>query len=129
MGKIDHHVAGKGVGVLVHFVDVEHRPRRNARGFKAGKPVLGRVFEEDRRQQILQFPKVGHAAGVFLEPVVFGQLRRLDHLQHPQPVLLIGGAGAMHEVYGDKIRKLNILPVLYILSLLPAVFFFTSSAR
>ncbi len=46
------------------------------------------------------------------------------HLLLAYSILLIGGAGAMHEVYGEKIRKLNILPALYVCSLLPAVFFF-----
>ena len=64
-----------------------------------------------------------HISAVYLRPLP-GEMHPNMHLLLAFTILLIGGAGAMHEVYGDKIRKLNILPVLYILSLLPAVFFF-----
>jgi TRAP-type uncharacterized transport system fused permease subunit len=64
-----------------------------------------------------------HISAVYLRPLP-GEMHPNMHLLLAYTILLIGGAGTMHEVYGEKIKKLNILPALYVLSLLPAVFFF-----
>ena len=64
-----------------------------------------------------------HISAVYLRPLP-GEMHPNMHLLLAFSILLIGGAGAMPEVYGDKFKKLNILPALYVFSLLPAVFFF-----
>ena len=69
-----------------------------------------------------------HISAVYLRPLP-GEMHPNMHLLFAYTILLIGGAGAMPDIYGDKIRKLKILPVLYVFSLLPAVFFFYFSGE
>ena len=64
-----------------------------------------------------------HISAVYLRPLP-GEMHPNMHMLLAYTILLIGGAGAMPQIYGDKIRKLNFLPVLYLLSLIPAVIFF-----
>jgi hypothetical protein len=64
-----------------------------------------------------------HISAVYLRPLP-GEMHPNMHLLLAYTILLIGGAGAMHEVYGEKIKKLKFLPIVYILSVIPAVFFF-----
>ena len=64
-----------------------------------------------------------HISAVYLRPLP-GEMHPNMHMLLAYTILLIGGAGAMPQIYGDKIRKLNFLPVLYLLSLVPAVIFF-----
>ena len=64
-----------------------------------------------------------HISAVYLRPLP-GEMHPNMHMLLAYTILLIGGAGAMPQIYGDKIRKLNFLPVLYLLSLIPAVIFY-----
>lgn len=64
-----------------------------------------------------------HISAVYLRPLP-GEMHPNMHMLLAYSILLIGGAGAMPQIYGDKIRKLNFLPVLYLLSLFPVVIFY-----
>ncbi len=64
-----------------------------------------------------------HISAVYLRPLP-GEMHPNMHMLLAYAILLIGGAGAMPEIYGDKIRRLKFLPVLYVLSLVPAVIFY-----
>ena len=64
-----------------------------------------------------------HISAVYLRPLP-GEMHPNMHMLLAYAILLIGGAGAMPEIYGDKIRKLKLLPVLYVVSLVPAVIFY-----
>ncbi len=64
-----------------------------------------------------------HIAAIYLLPLP-GEMHPNMHLLLAFVILLMGGAAAAPEVYGEKIRKLGFLPVLYAVSLLPAVFLF-----
>ena len=64
-----------------------------------------------------------HISAVYLRPLP-GEMHPNMHMLLAYSILLIGGAGAMPQIYGDKIRKLKFLPVLYLLSLIPAVIFY-----
>lgn len=64
-----------------------------------------------------------HISAVYLRPLP-GEMHPNMHMLLAYAILLIGGAGAMPEIYGDKIRKLKFLPPLYVLSLVPAVIFY-----
>tara|TARA_B100000686_G_C16806394_1_gene991111 strand:+ start:12241 stop:15561 length:3321 start_codon:yes stop_codon:yes gene_type:complete len=64
-----------------------------------------------------------HIAAVYLSPLP-GEMHPNMHMLLAYIILLVGGAGAMPDVYGEKIKKLNILPIFYVASLFPAVFFF-----
>ena len=64
-----------------------------------------------------------HISAVYLRPLP-GEMHPNMHMLLAYSILLIGGAGAMPQIYGDKIRQLKFLPVLYLLSLIPAVIFY-----
>ena len=64
-----------------------------------------------------------HIAAVYISPLP-GEMHPNMHMLLAYIILLVGGAGAMTDVYGEKIKKLNVLPILYVASLFPAVFFF-----
>ena len=64
-----------------------------------------------------------HISAVYLRPLP-GEMHPNMHMLLAYAILLIGGAGAMPRIYGDKIRKLKFLPVLYLFSLVPAVIFY-----
>ncbi len=64
-----------------------------------------------------------HIAAVYLLPLP-GELHPNMHLLFAFVIVLFGGAAAQPGVYGEKFRELGVLPLVYLASLFPAVFFF-----
>ena len=64
-----------------------------------------------------------HIAAIYLLPLP-GELHPNMHLLFAFVIVLFGGAAAQPGVYGEKFRELGVLPLVYLASLFPAVFFF-----
>ena len=84
-------------------------------------PLLRRLFFIASWLAVLS--SLYHISAVYLLPLP-AKMHPNMHLLMAFTILLIGGAAEAQEVYGEKFRKLGVIPALYTLALAGGVFFF-----